>query len=679
MQSSLLESLDEITSDDIMADNNADNGGNDDDDEIELESEESESIITKKDENVTCFVDKVVERKVTLNVGGKKFALSRKVVDYLHIMYNKLHKVVKNDKVSYFLDRDPYYFGKIINLIRVYGFDRDKFLLHIDDFSDQLLSEMCLYEVIDKKFKPRAKIRLSRKVTFPSRHNEIITIVAENQLFETLSTVLSKSNYFDVKLKMNRSKKFYLTDVDSKIFRYVLNLLRIGELYVSSADIVELLDNYGIEYEKLETKKIVSAVISNYVEHNSVSDSNQVVAMMNFLDPRANKMVGFDKMYQFIDNKYYYPEAMFVCPHVENTNVVTTSSVLAFDSDIIFRLDNGDCIEDLLLCIDIPVLKASEMVEYIDLVEYKIIESIKLITNNGTEIKTMLETNSCLLYLYPLIYTNNGLDYHNITQSSEKKFNLMYNNDLIEIYRITLPLFLFRDNHILPVTKMKKNNISAILSVKIAQLQKIFKNNSKIKDIPLLNVFLISNYVTLAPSMIMQGESKSMTSEQINAELLDYPIMYMYNKIHFLSLPIQSTSNIIFDTVTVPLDMFGLIKDFFFVIISKDDYIENRIDKFTDALIEIEIFELLVNDLTHEKTFNLYNKIDSVILNKYEPLKRLGHLLPNGIYYHSFSANPKCSQIIGGLIGKNFFIQIKVKKMDGIINFYINEYHKEIF
>ncbi len=99
-----------------------------------------------------------------------------------------------------------------------------------------------------------------------------------------------------------------------------------------------------------------------------------------------------------------------------------------------------------------------------------------------------------------------------------------------------------------------------------------------------------------------------------NVELKNYPMLIcMIKHILYRSNPHNNKS--VYDIAYIPLDKFGLIKDFFFTIVEKEDYIANRIDKFTDALIEIEILQ------TREDTTLSYSKMDSPILNYYIPLK----------------------------------------------------------
>ncbi|XWV26012.1 putative BTB/POZ domain-containing protein [Tupanvirus soda lake] len=630
-----------------------------------------------------------MENKITLNVGGKKFNLKKNMLEYLNINYGKLNKILKEDgRVIYFLDRDPYYFSKVISLIKLYGLDQEKIVEKLEDFSEQLVNELCFYGIIDKKYSPRPKLRLKRAVTFPSRHDDIVKIVVDDQLFETSAGILSRSSYFDVKLKMSRSKQFYLSDVDAKIFRYVLNFLRTGELYTSNSEIIELLNNYGIEFEKLESKKINDDVVCHYIPHSQEAVNNQVLGSINFIDPRVNTISDSNGVmpYQFIDNKYYYPENMLVSPNAENFNVISTNSKLTFDSEIVFDLtdathDIGACIEDMLLCIDIPVLKPTEPYEYVDFVEYQLVESVSILSNNNNNKKIMLQTNSDLIYLYPHIYTDNANDYHEMIKISDKKIKLFYDNTLIDIHRITLPLFLFKDKrNILPIKKMINKKISAFMVVKMAPLKKLFKN--KIKDIPLLNICILSNTVSLAPGMTVQNSSDSNQQNQfsivpLNTELTNYPMLYIYDKIHPITIPIQTSPNAIYDVAVIPLDRFGFIKDFFFTIVEKEDFISNRINKFADELIELEILQLKEIPQNQQKMLVTHTKVDTSMLNYYIPIKKLGHKLPNGVYYYSFSSEPKSSQLLGGLLGTGYLVRIKVKKMNGFIKFYVNEYHKE--
>ncbi len=99
-----------------------------------------------------------------------------------------------------------------------------------------------------------------------------------------MSCVLGRSSYFDAKLKMSKTKQFYLNNVDPKIFRYIVNFLRIGELYIYNEDIVEMLNNFGIDYDKIDVDKMIDAnVVSIYEPNNSSAAIVQINNSIDFL------------------------------------------------------------------------------------------------------------------------------------------------------------------------------------------------------------------------------------------------------------------------------------------------------------------------------------------------------------------------------------------------------------
>lgn len=612
-----------------------------------------------------------IVKKIIINVGGKKFNLSKKILDYLNINYTRLLKTMVDGELVYFLDRDPYYLTKIIEIIKIYGAEEELIIPHLSIFSDQLINEMCYYGIIDKKYQPTPKLKLKKIVSFSSGHDEIIKIYVGKQLFEISSAILSRSNYFNTKLKINKTNRFVISNVDPKFFRYVLNFLRTGELYINNTDIIKLLEDYEILHEKNGTQNINEDIVSHFVDTEPTD--TQLLGCINMLDPRLNKM------YQHHESKYYYPDSIYSSASVENFHIINSVSKLEFGSEIIFNLTDssknyGDCIEDLLLCIDIPVIKPTECYQYVDLIGYYLVENIMLIFQNDDKPRNIMGTSGKLLYLYPLIYKKNSMDYHQIMQIGENRTKLLYGNfgqneSLIDIHRITLPLFLFRNGcHNIPIKKMEKKQISAILNIKLSPLSKLF--TGEVKTIPLLNIFLLANYVKLAPVTTIIKDKK-IIQMQTNVELINNDIMYLYDRIHFVQIPIKTTQSSAYDLAIIPLDKFGFIRDFYFVIVPKKS--ANFINKFSDALIELEILQI-----KSDNSAVLHTKMDTTMLNLYIPLKKLGHKLPKGIYYYSFSSDPTKNQILGGLYGLNFVLRIKVKKMEGTIHFYANEYHREI-
>ena len=577
------------------------------------------------------------EGKITLNVGGRRFYSNKMLLERLNIKYNKSNKPV------YFLDKDPYYFSQIIEIIRKCGTESDDIASNIDDYSNQLTSELCFYTLLDKKFLPKPKLKLKRSVGFlayesNSTNDNIIKIIVKEQSFDTSIATLSRSIYFSNKIKLNPHNTIHLTDIDidPKIFRCILNFLRQKEMYICNPTIENYLHKFGIEYEIIENTKIHSHIVSHYEPYNTIVIDHQLNEIPDNFKSQINSF------------------------EVENINIINTENKIEFNSDILFDLGGnkfGDIIDDILLCIDVPVLNPIDNIEYIDLFEYQLIEDLNLIItdhNSHPHHKVLLSSANNYQYIYPIIYNTNPKDYHQITKIDGKKMKILYQNNLIDINRIIIPLFLFKSKkNSLHIKQIANSNKSAHLIVKTTALNKIIKNNSNkpIPNLPLLNICLITNYISISnPSFVNSC---------------------IYDRVHSTIVPISSTVNPIYDVTMIPLNKVGFVKDFFFTIISKEDYIANRIDIFKDELIEVEILYI------HNNQPVLHTKLDSIMMNSYIPLKKLGHALPVGVYYHSFV--PSENQSLGGLWGKNYVLKIKTKKIDGIIKFYATEYLEYIF
>jgi len=541
-------------------------------------------------------------------------------------------------KITYFMDRDPYYFSKIIELIKSNDMDNTEFQKNIGEYSEQLVSELCFYKLLDNKYRPNPKLKLKRVVGFvnSSQHNNIIKIIIQNQIFETFESTLLKGSSFVDMLKNNKNNKIHMAHTNPKIFRHILNLLRSGNLYVHSNTIMEMLSDYGIEYDVIIEKKI----------------DYDIVPCHNKYDVNISQTLTTTS--QYIKNRY--PDAinnMFI----DSNNVIATESEMKFDSNIIFNLNdsNAHAVNDMHICIDIPVIHPTDAIEYIDLLEYRLIESVSIYFFDQKTSKTifLMSTIPDYLYLYPELYTDNAKDYHQTTNIITKKMKLIYNDTLIDIHRVTLPLFLFESSH-LPIKKMINNGILTQLIIKMAPHKKLFKNN-KIKNISLLNI-----------SLLTTCENKLCAADTVVK-----PLFYMYERLHAMNIQVQFTKNPIYDIGTISLEGMGMIKDLVFTIITKDNNIQNTVNVFSENLIELEIICATTN--------TIYCVLDAIMMNNYIPLKKLGHALPIGIYYTSFSQDPRMHKFSGGVHGKDIFLRFKVKKSSEVIRLYVNEYHDVIF
>jgi len=666
--------------------------------------------------------------KIILNVGGKRFNIRIELLEKLGINYTRLPKIVNKleaRRVVYFLDRDYYYFAKIIKIIKEYGFDDAAILNDTDRISDQLMSELCLYGIISKEHKPTPCIKLGKKVGFINRHSEIAKIIVDKQVFSVSTDILSRSDYFNSKIKMSRSNVFSVDDIGPKIFRCVLNLLRHGELFVYDDDIIKALDKYGIVYEIMPLTNHTS--VTNSVPHSTTiahqknnylntpvarcytghpveSLTPQQYKVLDFFDPK-NFPKNEQSNYEFHDNKYYHPSSLTVSYTTENMNVVMTQNQLKFGTKLIFNLNDisgqpfdvsvgKDCIEDILLCIDIPVLADSDEITYVDFVEYILVESIQIIvTELGDQNPShptppnrqmLFQKTGHEIYMHPLIYSSNSKEYHQLSSISVNKTNtkLLYNNQLIDVHRIILPCYFFRDkrNH-LPIKKMASRGKLVQLLLDIAPVNKIINNSSRqfrqpTKEIPLLNVCLINNYVAFpkVPSnQVLPPTSILSKLHKDNKEVLSDPAVYLYELSHCRILLVgDNCESNLFNIARIPLDPYGLIKDFYFGIMRKSDFDNNQMDKFIDGLIDLDICETTI-----PPQYLVHTQLDGSLMNQYIPLRKLGHRLPMGLYYYSFSADPTQSMILGEFIGTNSFLQMKLKKSPEpfVIKLVINQHH----
>ncbi len=83
---------------------------------------------------------------------------------------------------------------------------------------------------------------------------------------------------------------------------------------------------------------------------------------------------------KFENNDFHQPTKPTASYYTSGMNVISANSNLVFGSDILFDLvpaqyDEKLVIDDILLSIDIPILKPSEKVEYVESIGYKIFKS----------------------------------------------------------------------------------------------------------------------------------------------------------------------------------------------------------------------------------------------------------------------------------------------------------------
>lgn len=565
------------------------------------------------------------------NVGGANFNLTDDIIEGFKIDIHKLFKIKDElNKDVYFLDRDPNYFTQIVEIAQKYD-SFNSFEKELDSLSDNLIAELCRYKLIDAKFKPEAIIKVKKTVEFEdlriTPYDTLVIIEIGEEVFETYSKTLARSKHFERQLKMRyqsqaagRSIKvfnFKLMGIKANEFRYVLNFLRHSELFVSTKGITDLLKKYEIDYVSTDESKI------------------------------HKQMVSVDEP---IDQKYLVEQMQqFNIDSIETYNIISTEkkTKLEFGTDLIFNLKpehlgHADCITDLLLVIDLPILNPIDKMNYVDNIQYKIIENINIIDVQKDNTTLLLYANSKSLSLWPIIYTNKQKEFQNLGNPMEKK-KLIYDNSLIDLHRIYINLNLLGEKQYLPVYAMNPKAI-----VKIAPLSNIIFSNKKVdKEINLLNVY-----------MIAKVKSNLIPKQSITCH---------FHKLHTITVQIRQYSDNFRNIASMTLGKLGIIKEFYFTI-SENPKTKHEQISYTDALIDVSIMKQVTN-ATHKTEYLLVTRIDSFILNSYGPLMKNGCELPKGVYYHSFASSGSQS----GLPGADNLLIIKTKKIDGFINLFIVE------
>jgi hypothetical protein len=484
---------------------------------------------------------------------------------------------------------------------------------NIKECSDNLLRELFYYELIDTlNIEGVDKITL-RKNIIAERENIVVKVFVKDYIFVTTSKTLLKSNHFRNKLNNNNFIINLDLDIDPKIFRYVINFLRKDESY--NLEIEKYLSVLGILYNATNNKSFKNTITI----HSEIYDSSESI---------INQLKNNDAINSVDSIKY-----------------INAENSLAFDSNIIFDLcdPNIDIITSMFLSIDIP-----NSHEYVDLFEYKIVENVHLLLSDGKSTKIFVASSNNYEYMHPIIYENESkcASYQNMVKTSNKKTQILYQDTLIDVHRIFYPLFF----DAISMKEIRQHNKICKLSVKISPLERITKEK---KNIPLLNINLVCNL--------------KHTKQHVEKNI--------YTKLHTNIYPMIPQTNQHYNTFIIPLEKNNRIKDFFFVIMDREDIINNRIDRFQDDLIEIEFIHVVNNQVITHSVLN------NIMMNMYIPIQYLDHVLPLGVYYYSFgfSSSTRSNNLDGirsdfGFCGKDYILRIKTKKTDNLIKFYINEY-----
>jgi hypothetical protein len=515
--------------------------------------------------------------KIMLNIGGQMFNLR---VDQLHL-FKITYDKHKSD--TPFIDRDPKYFIKVIDTISKYGIDQIS--AGVETYGAQFTNELCKYGFLDVDFKPKPKIVLTKNVSFADSNETRKIVIAQSpngsdkKIFQTLKSTLAKSDYFEELLDQS-DIVLPSASVTADSFRYVLHLLRDGELFYLTPEILTAIEFLKIDYklsipQKIhETFVVVPEILQ--LEHASLIET--------------------------ID--------------LEMCQTIFTKSLLNFGQELTFDLDSmANClITDIVVCMDLPVLKISDPMEYVDNMPYILIESIKLLVNGKPH-------NQIL---------GNYLFYEKLMSNSQQnicdKYKILHMGKLLDVNRIFAP------THIIS-TPIDNRNLK--LNVKLAAVEKFVKNcNANTKLISLLNIFLIVK-IKYQPGLSISK-------------------LKPFHRVHLIVKEISSAEEY-FNTCNIELGshQFVNIVDFYFSLHSKESTTNGMFDFYRNELIEFKI-------LSHGQIICQTDTISNKYFYKHKSI-------PNGIYYQYF-----CPQ---GIPAKTLDLQLDIytKKIEGYVLCYVRE------
>lgn len=588
-----------------------------------MEIDDSINILKNIDDILGDLIeDTITNNKINLNVGGKKILIDPNVLLKLNISVNKL---IKLDDNTLFLDRDYRFFLQIINFGKQYGLNRESIIDNIDIINTNIRIELAFYNLLDKKYIPNSILNIPKNILNTNRNNDIITINIANTIFMTKYSTLAKSKFFINKL-MSKNKSIDLSDlsIDPKVFRFVLNSFRHGNLFYTNDDIISTIQAFGFDID------------ANIISSSTCPDQNIKYGTLH--THVTTDAINYQQLY-LLQNAPIGSEHM-----LSTTSIMNAENKIGFDSEIIFDLtpkndSSGEYLSDIVIIVDLPVLNKSSESKYIDNLQNKIIEYIQLILLDGT-----ISTTVGKIYIQQLSNTNK------ITQPHAIK--AIYSDRMIEVYRVNIPIKLRSD---IPINRIKISGKKLLVKVKIASMIDIIVN--KKSDIILLNCYLLNSYKNYSPL----GLDEAGNTIKINKN-----IKYNTRNIIFdnwENILINSSSNIIgvkkfsesnYDVYSIQLTSKRMINEIF-IIMEQDN------------LIELEFVTIGDNN-----TIMSMGKFDSMFMTEYLPKKIFGEVLSPGNYYYANIYPSTNIDYITPALSEPLFIIIKTVKTNNFINMFIN-------
>ena len=238
---------------------------------------------------------KTTMRKLQVDVGGQKFAILFTFLRYLSIEPVKLLPIrdKAGDVESYFLDRDPDYFSRILADFGAIG--PDGIAAKGEDYSDNMIAELVHYQLIHTS-PITFPLTVSLSTTRPA--TRILTITCGEHRF-----VVTDRTWSLTKLPSENTT----LDYRPRDLRIVVNLLRTGESPVYHQGVLAILDDLGVDYslggEPAKTIRVSCNMTGREVALQSLAQSYHAKSL-----PWSNR-------------KYYHPVNWSTVPEIRTTTV----------------------------------------------------------------------------------------------------------------------------------------------------------------------------------------------------------------------------------------------------------------------------------------------------------------------------------------------------------------------
>lgn len=541
-----------------------------------------------------------MQNMIVLNVGGKEVNIDAHSLNKLQI---QLEDLIQIDKTHYFLNRDGFYFLKAVK------YKENK--CDVLTLSNSARAELVHYQLLGAQYMPAIQLMVSRN---ENKDERIVTIIVKDYYFDMLVQDLMISTYWKRKIE-NAFSTQYKINVDPKIFRNVVYLLRHGVSYEQDAALINMLNLMGISYSMNEPYTIQGQV-------------THARSMINHVQQSINM---FEQLSQHKSANYIHFQQ---ASHLTHGNLISTNlsqythisgdyNIVA-DKNIVISLPaSGDILNDMILCIDIP-----EEFDRPNL-EFDMIESIKIIIRGQ---KVLLRS------LGQELFVNHHAYQHRIVESYTQSW---HDQSFLRVRHVKISLPWFDQHSYLPILKYHKhgNTLQCIIKLNHALINHNF------------NISLMAEYVHLSRyMMIPQYDTLNKTIKMVRVphqiELIQQPYLYNYPFTHCVhEFQCSKTQNHWFE-YRVDLPHCDMVKDFLLI-----QHEANTYHGIAHDIIDVSIY--CRSQLLHQW--------DHAMLNQYLPTKYLNVSMPIGYYYASFSFKPKKYRMLGCVPSKGWHMMVRTK------------------